>query len=228
MESEHLADSDAALLARALGTRVGADRARGLLECAGGVDRMGCLDAGQVKRYLGKHAAERLCAWLEVERRGVALAAARAGTVMTESRHVAQWASRRLAHLPHEELWLLSLTRRSLLRASRLVARGGCASMSVASTEVLRAALAAGGPSYILVHNHPSGESTPSDEDERFTRHVARASRAIGLTLADHVIVSVCGYYSVGESNREWLGSAPADARDVGHRVIGDFMERGR
>ncbi len=207
MLARTLADSDEALLARALGPRITTGAARGLLECAGGVDRIACLELLQVQRHLGKHGADRLCSWLELERRGTAHALARAGTVIAQSYQVAEWASLRLAHLPHEELWLLSLTRGSLLRSSQLVARGGLASMSIAPTEVLRAALAAGGPSFILVHNHPSGDTTPSEEDERFTRQVAHASHVIGLTFADHVIVSVCGYYSVSESNRDWLSS---------------------
>jgi DNA repair protein RadC len=209
MLARTLADSDEAILARALGPRITADAARGLLECAGGIDRMACLEFQQLQQHLGKHGADRLLSWLELGRRGTAHALARAGMVIAQSHQVAEWASLRLAHLPHEELWLLSLTRGSIMRSSQLVARGGLASMSIAPTEVLRAALAGGGPSFILVHNHPSGDTTPSEEDERFTRQVAHTARVIGLTLADHVIVSICSYYSVSESNREWLSSPP-------------------
>ena len=200
--------TDEGLLAHALGARISHDAARSLLETAGGIDHLACLSPDQLRAHLGRHAAERLTSWLELERRSTSLALARAGIVIAGSNHVAEWASLRLAHLPHEELWLLSLTRGSLLRSSQLVARGGRASISIAPTEVLRAALRAGGSSFVLVHNHPSGETTPSTEDEQFTRQVARACSVIGLTFADHVIVCVGGYYSVSESSRDWLSSS--------------------
>ena len=205
MSASDFTATDEALLVRALGARVSQDAARALLESAGGIDRIACLSPSQLRDHLGKQAAERLSFWLELERRSTSLALARAGIVITCSNHVAEWASLKLAHLPHEELWLLSLTRGSILRSCQLVARGGRASISIAPTEVLRAALIAGGTSFVLVHNHPSGDTTPSEEDEQFTRQVARACGVVGLTIADHVIVSVGGYYSVSESSRKWL-----------------------
>ena len=208
MHALDLTLADEALLARALGPRITLDAARGLLESAGGIDRIACLEASQLHEHLGKQAAARLCSWLELERRATALSIARADMFIRDSRHVADWASLRLSHLPHEELWLLSLTRGSILRSAQLVARGGRASISIAATEVLRAALSAGGVSFVLVHNHPSGATAPSEEDERFTRQVAQAAHVIGLSLTDHVIVSVGGYYSVSESTPEWLSSS--------------------
>ncbi len=56
---------------------------------------------------------------------------------------------------------------------------------------------------FILIHNHPSGDLTPSRDDIEFTRSVARAAELMGITLYDHLIVSRKGFVSLKED--QWL-----------------------
>jgi DNA repair protein RadC len=116
---------------------------------------------------------------------------------IASSAEVAAWASPRLSALDHEELWLLALDGRSRLRASRCVARGGLHGMGIRVADPLRLALRAAASGFVLVHNHPSGDPTPSAEDVAFTRRVAAAGAVVGLPLLDHVVVAREGFTSV-------------------------------
>ena len=67
--------------------------------------------------------------------------------------------------------------------------------------ETFRAALIAGAASIIVAHNHPSGDTTPSDEDRRVTERLAAAARILGVNLLDHLIVTnSTAYYSFADA----------------------------
>lgn len=70
--------------------------------------------------------------------------------------------------------------------------------MSVRAADVLCTALRTGASGIVLVHNHPSGDPTPSLEDRTFTTRVARACSAVGLPLLDHVVVTRDAFASIG------------------------------
>jgi DNA repair protein RadC len=99
--------------------------------------------------------------------------------------HVRGWAT-----LDHEELWLLLLDGRNGLRAARRVASGGIHGLHVSVRDVLRIALREAASAFILVHNHPSGDPTPSGEDQTFTAAVTEGANLVGCPLLDHVIVA--------------------------------------
>jgi DNA repair protein RadC len=116
---------------------------------------------------------------------------------IASSADVAAWAAARLSNLDHEELWLLALDGRSRLRAVRCVAKGGLHGMGVRPADPLRLALRAAASGFVLVHNHPSGDPTPSAEDIAFTRRLASAAVIVGTPLLDHVVVARDGFSSV-------------------------------
>lgn len=116
---------------------------------------------------------------------------------ITTSADVSAWAAQHLSALPHEELWLLALDGRSHLRSARCIARGGLHGVSTRAGDVLRAALRSDASAFVLVHNHPSGDPTPSHEDIVFTRAVGAAARIVGMALVDHVVVAANGFASV-------------------------------
>jgi len=139
--------------------------------------------------------ARRIAAAFELGRRAANDAVT--PTSITSSADVAAWASTRLSGLDHEELWLLALDGRSRLRAVRCVAKGGLHGMGVRPADPLRLALRASASGFVLVHNHPSGDPTPSPEDVAFTRRVAAAAAVVGTPLLDHVVVVRGGFASV-------------------------------
>lgn len=66
--------------------------------------------------------------------------------------------------------------------------------------DIFRPALMKEAVAVILVHNHPSGDPTPSEEDVRLTKRVAQAGYIVGVELLDHIIVATNGSYSMRTS----------------------------
>jgi DNA repair protein RadC len=139
---------------------------------------------------VGPAKGARLAAAIELGRRAAFAASLDASPKLPDHGAVEAWARPRLATLDTEELWLLALDGRHGLRAARRVASGGIHGLHVAPRDVLRIALREAASGFVLVHNHPSGDPTPSDEDVAFTRAVADGALLVGTPLLDHVVVA--------------------------------------
>jgi DNA repair protein RadC len=109
---------------------------------------------------------------------------------------VAHWGGF-LTALEHEELWVLSLDAKNALRAARRIAMGGLSGLHVGVRDPLRVVVRDAASAFVLVHNHPSGDPTPSEDDVRFTERVVRAADVVGTPLLDHVIVARRGFSSL-------------------------------
>lgn len=88
-----------------------------------------------------------------------------------------------------EQLMAAALTRDGEPVAVRVIAVGGVDSCMVSVAEVLKFILLSNCPTILLVHNHPSGNVTPSEEDITITTRIKEAAAIVGLCLLDHVIV---------------------------------------
>lgn len=106
-----------------------------------------------------------------------------------EPEDVARLFQARLRDLQVEEFHLLALDSQSQVLRQVLVTRGLLNSSLVHPREVFRAAIAEAAAGIIVVHNHPSGDPTPSSEDRVVTRQLAEAGRLLDLPLYDHVII---------------------------------------
>lgn len=180
---------------------VGATAAR-VLEAAGGLTLLGLrgLDEGTAAG-LGLVASQRLGleASLELGRRATVRRALLEARPLGGPEDVAAWARLEFGGAEREELWLLTVDTRGWLREARRIAQGG-AWMSVLSVrDVLCLALRSGCPAFVLVHNHPSGDPTPSLSDRLATRAVADAAALIGIALIDHLVVGAEGHASMLE-----------------------------
>jgi DNA repair protein RadC len=96
----------------------------------------------------------------------------------------------RLRDLQVEEFHLVALDSQSQVLREVLVTRGLLNSSLVHPREVFRAAIAEAAAGIIVVHNHPSGDPTPSAEDRAVTQQLAAAGRLLDLPLYDHVIIA--------------------------------------
>lgn len=105
-----------------------------------------------------------------------------------------------LRDLQVEEFHLLALDTRSRVLRDVLVTRGLLDSSLVHPREVFRAAIAEAAAGIILVHNHPSGDPTPSTEDRAVTRQLVAAGQLLDLPVHDHVIVAGDRYLSFATS----------------------------
>lgn len=104
-----------------------------------------------------------------------------------------------LRDLPQEEFHALLLNAQHRLLRSVLVTRGILDASLIHPREVFRPAVGEGAAAVILVHNHPSGDPTPSGEDRGVTRQLARAGRTLGIPVLDHVIVGDGRYHALSE-----------------------------
>lgn len=99
----------------------------------------------------------------------------------------------RLGGLMHEVMLAVALDGRSRFIAEIEIAIGGAHSVAVSPRDVLRPLLRCGASAFVLLHNHPSGDPTPSQRDIEFTRMMARCAEAVELPFVDHVVVGARG-----------------------------------
>lgn len=99
--------------------------------------------------------------------------------------------------LTHEELHILSLDTKHRLISDDTLYVGTLNSSAIRVAEIFRKPLQIGAASFILVHNHPSGDSTPSAADIITTKNIAAAGKTMELPLLDHVIIGAGTFTSV-------------------------------
>ena len=101
-----------------------------------------------------------------------------------------------LAHEAREQFRVLFLDKRNQMVADEILGRGTVDHAPVYPREVVRRALELSASAVILVHNHPSGDPTPSQADIEMTRQVVEAGRALRITVHDHLVVGRDGVAS--------------------------------
>jgi DNA repair protein RadC len=94
-----------------------------------------------------------------------------------------------MAHRETEQFRILFLDRKNVLIADEEQARGTVDHVPVYPREVVKRALELNASAIILVHNHPSGDPTPSDADVDMTARIESAARAVGVVIHDHVVI---------------------------------------
>lgn len=102
-----------------------------------------------------------------------------------------------MAHEPVERVRVLFLNARNVLIANEKMWEGSVDESAVHIREIMRRALDLQATAIIVVHNHPSGDPSPSQQDIRLTRDLAEAGRHLKVTLHDHIIVGANGHKSL-------------------------------
>lgn len=108
-----------------------------------------------------------------------------------------------------ETVFLLCLDTKCKVICCKEVGSGSVNSASISVRKIVETALGVNATSVVLAHNHPSGYAVPSNEDRLTTRRVAVALDAVGILLADHIVVAEDDYVSMVDSN--WY--SPEDCR---------------
>jgi DNA repair protein RadC len=98
-----------------------------------------------------------------------------------------------------EHFYLILLSRSNQVIKKQLISQGGTTGTVVDVKVVFKAALEHLAQSVILVHNHPSGNLTPSDQDKRLTERLVRVGRDMDLPVLDHLIFADRGYFSFAD-----------------------------
>jgi DNA repair protein RadC len=109
--------------------------------------------------------------------------------VLTSWQKLIDYCSASMSRAKVEEFRLLFLDRKNVLIADEVQNTGTVDHAPVYPREVVKRALELGASAIIMVHNHPSGDPTPSKGDIQMTKEVARAAEVLGLQLHDHLII---------------------------------------
>jgi DNA repair protein RadC len=163
-------------------------------------------------RGIGPVRATMIHAALELGRRSAAEAAAVRPPLRSPA-DVAAAIGGRLADLAVEELHVLILDSQHRMARDVTVTRGLLNSSPVHAREVFREAIAEAAAAVVLVHNHPSGDPTPSADDVRVTAELVAAGRVVDIPVYDHVIIGRLGYVSFAEQG---LLAPPGGPRKTG------------
>jgi DNA repair protein RadC len=95
-----------------------------------------------------------------------------------------------------EELWVTALDMKNQMLMKTQVSKGTLSGSLVHPREVFYVAIRNMAAAIILLHNHPSGDPTPSPEDRKATRQISEAGSLLGIPLLDHIIIGNGRYYS--------------------------------
>jgi DNA repair protein RadC len=101
-----------------------------------------------------------------------------------------------------EHFIAIGLDARNKIKYAEVVSIGTANASLVHPREVFRRAIIYGVTSLIIGHNHPSGDTDPSDADLTVTNRLKDAGQLLGISLLDHVIVATSGYYSFKEGGK--------------------------
>lgn len=174
--------------------------ALGLLEEFDGVGGLGQIGFSHLKNIKGVSSAgaARIVAAYELVNR--IMVSSRSGKKkISDAIDVWNLLGHEMKFLRHEEFRVLLLGGRNELLKVRRIASGQRDSCIVHSSDVFREALLEKACSIILVHNHPSGDPSPSPEDCAMTRKVVSGGSLLGISVLDHIIIGNDGYCSLRE-----------------------------
>jgi DNA repair protein RadC len=191
--------SDAELLALLLRTG-GPGRTADLLARHDGVAGLARTGPAELRQTAGVGPAKSasLLAALELGRR-LATRRLRTGDAIRGPADVHRHFHARLRDAPHERFLVLLLDGRHRVLREATASQGTLTASLVHPREVFRPALREAAAAVILVHNHPSGDPTPSREDREVTERLVQVGEILGIPVLDHVIVAERGYVSLRE-----------------------------
>ena len=104
-----------------------------------------------------------------------------------------------MSKMDQEELWVVNLDTRNRVKEITKLYKGTVNSSTVRLAEIFRQAIILNSPAIIVVHNHPSGDTTPSPEDVSVTRAIREAGNLLDVELLDHLIIGLGRFASLRE-----------------------------
>lgn len=144
---------------------------------------------------VGPAGAARLLACLELARRAAAWPASARPAVST-AEDVVRLCGTQLRGLDREHFWALILSTKNRLLRMTEVSVGSLNASIVHPRELFKEAVRMSAASIVVVHNHPSGDPTPSGADLQLTRRLVRAGEVLGIELLDHVVIGDGGAHA--------------------------------
>lgn len=147
---------------------------------------------------VGRVKALQIIAIGELSRR-IAKAAVNRGECFSDPELIAKYYMEDMRHLQREEIILLMMNSKNQIIKDEVISKGTVNSSIISPREVFLLALRYHAVNIVLLHNHPSGDPTPSKEDLLMTARIAEAGKLIGILLMDHLIIGDNKYISLKE-----------------------------
>ena len=202
--AEHLSDVELLAVLLRTGTRGenALELAGRILYHAGGIGILGIhqFNAERLKQIkgIGNVKAIQISCISELAKR-LAKASYHDTVCFTDPKTIAQYYMEDLRHANQEQMKLLLLNTKSRLIGETDISKGTVNSAVISPRELFVEALQKNAVSIVLLHNHPSGDPTPSKEDVLITRRIQEAGRLIGVELLDHIVIGDNCYVSLRE-----------------------------
>jgi DNA repair protein RadC len=194
--------SDAELIAILIGSGTVAlsavDVAKGVMNAVGNnIHALAKLNIKELMKNkgIGEAKAITIIAALELGRRRSDIVHQKKRKITTPV-HVHQEMKPYLLDLPHEEFWIILLNRANDVIKPVQISVGGISGTVADVKMIFKTAIDNLASAIILVHNHPSGQLTPSQEDKYLTRKIVEAGRILDLPVIDHILFADQGFYS--------------------------------
>lgn len=201
--------SDAELLAILIGSGNREETAvelmrRILASCHNDLNELGKMGLEELCTFkgIGDAKAVAILAASELGKRRASAERSRERTTITSSKDIYAYFHPLLCDLSVEECWVLLLNQALKVIDRVRVSTGGLAGTAVDIRLVLREALIRRAPAIALCHNHPSGSTRPSNEDNRLTERLAKSAAVMDIRLIDHLVLTDGAYYSYADEGR--------------------------
>ena len=148
----------------------------------------------------GQYRLERLFNSLTPQRRRIAVAAvelykrreagSRTVAAIRSSMDIYNIMQPIVGDLPNEEFWIIALNRSAKVIMKKRISVGGIDQTCADVRLIMRILIEAGAVQFAAVHNHPSGDPSPSDADIKITERIAMAAKVCGVDMCDHIIIA--------------------------------------
>ncbi|TRX49216.1 JAB domain-containing protein [Fulvivirga sp. M361] len=179
------------------------DVAKGILSSIeNDLNRLAKLSVNDLKKFkgIGEAKAIGIVAAMELGRRRKEAEVSKKPKI-TCSNDVYKLMGQELMDLSHEEFWCVLLSKSNIVIKKQLVSSGGVSGTVADPRIIFKAALEELASGIILVHNHPSGNLKPSQQDIRLTQKMKEAGKTLDVSLLDHLIFTDNGYFSFTDEN---------------------------
>ncbi|MGQ9508012.1 MAG: RadC family protein [Thermodesulfobacteriota bacterium] len=147
---------------------------------------------GPISSILIKLVKDLCCLYLEEKMKG--------RDVLSSPKAVVDFVKMRLSGLPYEAFMVIYLNTKNEVLHYEIIQEGTIDRAVVFPRRIIEGALAQHASGLILVHNHPSGHNSPSEDDKNLTRSIILAAKTLDLRILDHIVVGKEGHFSFMEN----------------------------
>lgn len=166
------------------------------------LNELGRLNLNELRRVKGIGTAKALAisAALELGRRRKMEELGKGSVYIRTSRQAYLYFEPRMADLKHEEFWVTYLSRSNKVLETKKISEGGVNGTVADPKIIFKHALDLLASTIILSHNHPSGNTSPSEQDISLTKRILSAGKFLDISVMDHIIIGENTYYSFAEA----------------------------